>query len=322
MNKSRSPENDPPEVQTLLGAGGVIGNELMRELATRVDRVRLVRRHPAPPGPRMEARAADLLDARQVAEVVEGSTVAYLVAGLPYRAAVWETQWPVILDNVIEACKRHGVRLVFLDNLYLYGCVDGPIREDTPPNPCSRKGEVRAKLVERLTAEMRAGTLRAVIARGADFFGPGAVNSALHPLVFEMLRDGKKAGWLGRDDVPHSLLFTSDAGRALADLGNTPEAFGQTWLLPCDPNPPTGREFIRRAAEAFGTRPSHRQLGRTLLRIAGLLHPLSRETIELLYQHNQPYVVDSGKFQRRFFAATPWPEGVRLTAQGMRLPRS
>ncbi len=320
MNNPPQSKNSPPEVQTILGAGGVIGNELMRELATRVDRVRLVRRHPSPPGPRMEALAADLLDAGQVAQAVEGSTVAYLVAGLPYRAAAWESQWPVVLDNAIEACKRHGVRLVFLDNLYLHGSVEGPIREDTPPNPCSRKGEVRAKLNERLTSEMSAGTLQALIARGADFFGPGAVNSYLHPLVFEMLRDGKKAGWLGRDDVPHSFLFTPDAGRALAVLGNDPEAYGETWLLPCDPHPPNGREFIACAAETFGTRASHRQLGRKLLRIAGLLHPQSRETIELLYQHTEPYVVDSGKFQRRFFAATPWQEGVRLTARGMRMP--
>ena len=318
MNESSANLYNQPEVQTILGAGGVIGNELMRELSTRVDRVRLVCRRPSPPGPRIEARAVDLLDARQVAEAVEGSTVAYLVAGLPYLAAAWEAQWPVVLDNAIEACKRHGVRLVFLDNLYLYGSIDGAITENTPLNPCSRKGEVRAKLAEKLESEMATGELEAVIARGADFFGPGAVNGYLHPLVFEMLSDGKKAGWLGRDDVAHSFLFTPDAGRALAELGNTPEAFGQTWLLPCDPNPPTGREFIRVAAEAFGVRrPSHRCLGRTLLRIAGILHPQSRETIEMLYQHTEPYVVDSGKFDRKFFAATPWPEGVRATARGI-----
>ena len=319
MNKMEGKEADLPEVQCILGAGGVIANELMRELASRVDRVRLVRRHPTPPGPRMEARAADLLDPRQMADAVQGTTVAYLVAGLPYLADVWEAQWPVLLDNAVEACKRHQVRLVFLDNLYQYGQVEGPIQEDTPPNPCSRKGAVRARLAERLEAEIGAGTVQALIARGADFYGPGAAKSLVHPMVFEMLRDGKRAAWMGCDDVPHSLLFTPDAGRALAVLGNSPEAYGQVWLLPCDPNAPTGRDFVRHVAEALGTRPVHRTLGAGLLRFAGLFHPTLRESLELLYQHTRPYVVDSRKFNRRFFEPTPWPEGVRLTARGMML---
>jgi len=310
-----------PEVQTILGAGGVIANELMRELVARVECVRLVRRHPTPPGPRMESRAADLLDAGQVADAVKGSTVAYLVAGLPYRADVWEAQWPVLLDNVIDACKRHRVRLVFLDNLYLYGQQEAPITEDTAPNPCSRKGAVRARLAERLEAEMRAGNLQALIARGADFYGPGAGKSFVHPMVFELLCDGKKAAWMGRDDVPHSLLFTPDAGRALAILGNTPDAYGQAWLLPCDAPAPTGRAFITRVAAQFHSRPGYRVLGPRVLRLAGFFHPAVRESIELLYQNTRPYVVDSRKFAERFFPATPWPEGIRITAEGMIYPR-
>ncbi len=311
-----------PEVQTILGAGGVIANELMRELVSRVECVRLVRRHPTPPGPRMEARAADLLDARQVADAVKGSTVAYLVAGLPYRADCWETQWPVLLDNVIEACKHHQVRLVFLDNLYLYGRQESPITEDTAPNPCSRKGAVRARLAERLENEMHAGNLQALIARAADFYGPGATKSFVHPMVFELLCDGKKAAWMGRDDVPHSLLFTPDAGRALAILGNTPDAYGQVWLLPCDADAPTGHAFITRVAETFRTRPGYRVLGPRMLRFAGFFHPAVRESIELLYQNTSPYIVDSSKFARRFFPATTWPEGVRITANGMIFPRT
>lgn len=315
--------NAEPEcagIQTILGAGGVIANELMRELVLRADRVRLVRRHPTPPGPRMEARSADLLDARQVNDAVSGSSVVYLVAGLACRAAVWEAQWPVILRNVIDACKRQGARLVFLDDLTIYGRVEGLISEDTPVNPVSRKGEVRAKLGDMLHREIRAGSLQGLIARGADFYGPGAVNSFLYPMVFELLRDGKHAVWMGNVDMPHSLLFTPDAGRALAALGNGIEAYGQDWLLPVDPIAPTGRELVQAVAQEFDARPGCRILRPWMLRAAGCFHAVPRERLEQLYEHLEPYTVDSRKFRQRFFSATPWREGVRRTVRCMKPP--
>ena len=256
------------EVHTILGAGGVIGRELMRELAGYTSHVRLVQRRPAFPPAGMEARAADLLKGDQVSEAVQGSTVAYLVAGLAYRTAVWQAQWPVIMGNVIEACKQHAVRLVFFDNVYLYGHVDGPMTEKTPVNPCSAKGEVRAHIAGMLMNEVHAGTLSGVIARAADFYGPDATNTFVHPMVFELLRDGKKAAWLCNGDMPHSMIFTPDAARATARLGTTEDAFGQVWHLPVAPDPPTGKQFIEMVAGAFQTRPRYRILGTGLLRLA------------------------------------------------------
>ena len=106
-------------LHTSLGAGGVIGRELMRELAAFTDRIRLVRRRPQPPSAvGIEACAADLRNPGQVADAVRGSAVAYLVAGLPYRTAEWQAEWPLIMGNVIAACRQHSVRLVFFDNVY------------------------------------------------------------------------------------------------------------------------------------------------------------------------------------------------------------
>ncbi len=305
------------ELQTLLGAGGVIGNELMHELPGYTARIRLVRRHPSPPGPGMEACAADLLDARQTADALRGSQVAYLVAGLPYRSSVWEAEWPVIMRNVIDACKTHGVRLVFLDNVYMYGQVDGPMTEQTPINPCSRKGAVRARIAQMLLEEIRAGRLEGLIARAADFYGPGACHTFVHPMVFEQLRDGEKAAWLGNDQVPHAMTYTPDAGRAMALLGNTPDAYGRLWHLPTHPDALTGREFIAQVAAAFRTAPRYRVLGPWMLKIAGRFSPTVRESQELLYQNTYPYRFDSSAFTQRFFPPTPYADGIRATARGM-----
>ncbi len=304
-------------VQTILGAGGAIGNELMRALAGHTARVRLVRRQPTSPGAHAEVRTADLLDAGQVAEVLEGSDVAYLVAGVTYRAAAWEAEWPAIMRNVIGACEQQGVRLVFLDNVYLYGAVEGAMTEHTPVNPCSRKGEVRARTAHMLMEAVDAGRLQGLIARSASFYGPGATNTFVHPMVFERLRDRERAVWLCNDEAPHSMVYAPDAARALALLGNTSQAYGQVWHLPSHPDAPTGRQFIEMVAEAFGVSPRYRVLGSRALRLAGWFNGDARESLEMLYQYAKPYRFDSGKFVRRFFPPTPYQDAIGETAQCM-----
>lgn len=298
--------------QTILGAGGVIGEELRHELASFAREIRRVRRHP---GRDAEAHAADLLNAEHVADAVQGSDVAYLVAGLAYRTAVWQAEWPAIMRNVIAACRRHDVRLVFFDNVYLYGCVNGPMTENTPVNPCSRKGQVRAEIAGMLMHETQAGNLRGLIARAPDFYGPGATNTFVHPMVFEKLRNGRKAAWLCHDEIVHSMIYTPDAGRATALLGNTEDAYGQVWHLPTHPDAPTGREFIQMVAEELQAKPDYRVLGTRMLKLAGMFNANVRESIELLYQNQRPYLFDSSKFNRRFFSPTPYREGIRETAR-------
>jgi nucleoside-diphosphate-sugar epimerase len=297
-------------MQTILGAGGVIGTGVARELAGSGRAIRLVGRQPRAVNARDELVSADLTQPEQVERAVSGSRVAYLVAGLPFTTRVWQVQWPRVMANVVEACVRHGTRLVFFDNVYLYGKVDGVMTESTPVNPASRKGEVRARIAEMLMKEVKRGSLTALIARSADFYGPGATNTFVHPMVFEKLRRGQKAAWLADDGVAHSMTYTPDAAKAVALLGNTPEAFGEVWHLPTCGEPPTGAEFIKWVAEAFGVAPEYQVLKPWMLRVVGLFNPTVRETLEMLYQNQLPYVFDSSKFNARFFPPTSYREGI------------
>jgi len=315
MNNPDSSSARKTSMQTILGAGGVIGLELMRELSSYTEHIRLVRRNPTPPGPGMEAVAADLLDARQVANAVRGSDVAYLLAGLPCRTSVWQTEWPRIMRNVIDACRRFNARLVFFDNAYLYGRVSGLMHEETPVNPCSKKGEVRALIADMLMREFRKGNISGLIARSSEFYGPGATNSFVHPLVFELLRDGKKAVWLANDQVPHSMTYTPDIGRALAMLGNSSFACGQVWHMPTSATPPTGSQFIEQVASAFRVKARHRVISRRILNLAGLFNSAAREWTEMLYQYEEPYLFDSSKFDAQFSKATPYADGILDTAR-------
>ena len=301
-------------MQTILGANGVIGRELSRALSAGGGRLRQVSRNPQPVNSGDETFAADLLDAAATERAVAGSQVAYLVAGLKYAAAVWQDQWPRVMHNVIDACKRHQTRLVFFDNVYAYGRVAGAMTEETPFNPCSRKGEVRATIATMLLDEMRVGGLPAMIVRSADFYGPGAVQSLPHATVFERVRAGKTPQWIGKPKAVHTFTFTPDAGRAVAVLGQSESAYGQTWHLPTSTEPLTGEEFVRLACEIAG-RPYRLQVApRWLLRLLGVFNPVLRENDEMMYQFENDYRFDGGKIERAFgLAATSYRQGIAVS---------
>jgi nucleoside-diphosphate-sugar epimerase len=306
-------------VHAILGAGGAVGAELVTLLVAAGRPVRLVGRNPRPLAG-AQIFAADLADRARCIEAVAGAKVAYLLAGLKYDTTVWRELWPRIMANAIEACKRAGARLMFFDNVYMYGRVAGPMTEATPFNPCSAKGEVRAQIASTLLDEIRAGGLTAMLARSADFYGPGAQRTGIaNILVFERLAKGQAAFWMMNDAAPHSLTYTPDAARALALLAGTESAWNQTWHLPTAPNPPDGRALVALAAKALGVEPRHKVLGRAMAMVGGWFNADVRESREMLYQYELEYLFDSGKFTGAFgVQPTPYAEGVGLTAQAYR----
>ena len=285
---------------TILGAGGAIGNELFKELITRNEPVRLVSRSPKLVPGATETVAADLSNLDDTVKAVSGSRIAFLLAGLKYDLKVWRSLWPPIMRNAIEAAKRANARLVFFDNVYMYGRVDGVMTEETPFNPCSKKGEIRAEIATCLLKEIKAGSLTALIARSADFYGPSARTGIPNVLVFDKLTKGAKASWLANDTVKHSLTFTPDAARSLVLLAESESAWNQTWHVPTASDPLTGKQFIELVAREFGTQPKYRVLTRPILRVAGFFDTTVRELYEMLYQYEFDYVFDSTKFTKAF----------------------
>jgi nucleoside-diphosphate-sugar epimerase len=167
-----------------------------------------------------------------------------------------------------------------------------------------------------LLKEIKAGSLTALIARSADFYGPSARTGIPNVLVFDKLTKGAKASWLANDTVKHSLTFTPDAARSLVLLAESESAWNQTWHVPTASDPLTGKQFIERVAIEFGTQPKYRVLTRPILRVAGFFDTTVRELYEMLYQYEFDYVFDSTKFRKAFHhEPTPYAESVRRTAQ-------
>lgn len=301
-------------MQTILGGGGPIGLELARILPDYTERVRIVGRNPEKVIPENEVFVANLLDPEAVRDAVAGSDVAYLSVGLPYKASVWEAQWPKVMRNTIEACRASGSKLVFFDNIYMYDREHlSPMDENTPVRPTTRKGAVRAMIADMLMEAVQKDQVDALIARCADFYGPGRQkNSVLTQTVFERLASGKSAQWLLSVDHVHSFTYTPDASLATAMLGNTDDAYGQVWHLPTTEKPPTGREWIEMIAEELEAKPRVQVASNFMMSAVGLFSPTLREVKEMAYQYDRDYDFRSDKFNRRFdFTPTTYRQGIK-----------
>ena len=294
-------------MQTILGAGGAIGTELAKALTPYTQKIRLVSRTPRKVNPFDETFPADLANLRQVEKAVEGSKVVYLVAGVEYKTKVWEQKWPLIMHNVIRACKMHNARLVFFDNIYMYHRNHlHHMTEETPIHPTSKKGAVRAYIAQMLLEEMEEGELTALIARAADFIGPK--NSALVETVCNNLKKGSKAMWFADADKIHTFTYTADAAKATALLGNTPDSFNQVWHLPTDHSPLTGKDWVKLFADELNVEPKIQVLPVWAVGALGLFIPVLKELKEMLYQYDRDYLFDSSKFEERFSYKPVSPE--------------
>ena len=213
---------------------------------------------------------------------------------------------PTLTQSIADPAAAAGARLVYADNLYAYGPVDGPITEDLPAQATTNKGRIRALMAERLLAAHHSGTLQVAIGRSSDYYGPGGANRVVGDILFGAAVNGRRARWLGRLDVPHSLNYLPDVARALIILGARPEALGEVWHLPAA-EPVTGRGFVELIAAALGRPVKVTATSRPALRLAGVFDPRARETIELLYQWERPFVLHASRFQRALGPLGPTP---------------
>lgn len=301
-------------MQTILGSGGAIGIELAKALNEYSTDLRLVSRNPKKVNETDELFPADLLNPRDVREAVEGSSIVYVTVGFPYAYKTWKQSWPVFIKNVIDACMEFKSKLVFFDNIYMYDLnhLDG-MTEDTLIKPPSKKGVIRAEIAYMIMDKVKEGKLTALIARSADFYGPGIKNtSVLTETVFNPLSKGKKANWMSSVNFKHSYTYTPDAGKATALLGNSEKAYNQVWHLPTAENPLTGREWIDTIASEMGILPKYQVATKFIVNLLGLFNPIMREMPEMMYQYDREYVFDSSKFEKQFdFKPTPYDVGIK-----------
>ena len=291
---------------------GPLGLAVARELLDGGKTVRVVNRSGKADVPEaVEVERGDISDFASARRVCRGAESIYLCAKPPYKDMAEKFQ--PIMDGAIEAASETEAKLVYADSMYAYGPVSGPLTEDLPYAATGPKGRTRARLATQLMEAHEAGRVRATIGRASDFYGPGVVQSAVGERVFGFALAGKAASITGNPEALHTYTFVGDFAKGLVNLGEHDEAFGQIWHVP-SAETLTTRQFIELVFEVLGEPAKIQVVPRWLLSILGVVNPVVRELPEILYQTEQPFVVDHSKYERAFGShATPHRQAIAAT---------
>jgi nucleoside-diphosphate-sugar epimerase len=298
----------------VLGGAGAIGQAVIDVLLGQGRKVVAVERTKT--AKRVETMKADLLNQQACLKAISGATHVYVCIGVPYFNALWKTQWPIIIDHVIEACHQHNAKLIFLDNVYMYGPTPLPVpmNETTSQLPTTPKGLVRKEIANRILKADSENKIKAVIGRSADFYGPRAVNSSLYIQFIENVLKHKNPSFLGKKGVIHTYAYTDDVAQALVMLALEDSCYGKAWHLPVG-RPVTIDEIIGMINQVTHRKYEVAYVPNWLLGILQLFNPIIREAAQMLYMFNYPYVMDDRMFKTKFpnFKVTDYLEGLEKT---------
>lgn len=292
---------------------GQVGCALSARLATLGVSVRAVSRtRPTGLADEVDWRAADASDSQAANDAAEGAAVVYQCLNAPYTS--WPERFPPLQRGVLNAAQRQGALLVSLENVYGYGPTGSkPMTEDLPLAATTVKGRTRAAMTQELLSAAEAGRVRIAIGRASDFFGAGVTESTLGERVFANALAGKRADFLGNPDLPHTYSYVPDIAAGMATLGTDERAVGGVWHLP-GPETVTTRQILALIAEQIGHPVAVRSIPKLLLRALGLFNPMMRGLAEMAYEFEQPFVLDTSKYESTFGAAgTPLAAAITAT---------
>jgi len=294
---------------------GAIGRAVMEELVQRGESVRMVNRsgkmNEVPVG--VEVVASDLYDPAKVREVMRGAKVVYQAAQPEYSQ--WPEKFPALQKSILDGLTGSDAKLVLVENVYMYGKMNGKsLTEDMPYKAQTRKGRVRGEISSAAFDAHKQGRVRVTAARGGNFFGPWGTDSTMGARAFYPLLRGKPAQLIGRTDLPHTHTYVKDFGSALVLLGERQQAEGQAWHVPNDQPKMTQAELVRMFAEEANVEAKISSMGKFMMTIGGLFIPEAKETVEMMYEFEEPFVIDSSKFEKAFgMKATPMRAAIKET---------
>ena len=293
------------EMHTVLGANGPIGKAVIKELEIRQLQIRKVSRKPT-------WVQADLLRKEDAERAIDGSSHVYLCIGLPYNSKIWETQWPQIMQNVIDACEKAQAKLIFLDNIYMYASpLPIPFDEGTHQNPISKKGKARKQTADIMMKALKENKIKGLIGRSADFYGEGAVNSPFYISFLERMLQGKNPQTLVSAEIEHTYANVLDNGRALVEMALCDDCYDQVWHLPVGEQITTNG-MLALFNKKLGGNFKVSVMPKFLKMILPIFIPILKETKEMEYQFEQKYVMSDHKFRERFpnFKVSSYQDGV------------
>jgi nucleoside-diphosphate-sugar epimerase len=299
------------QIHIVLGGSGAIGSAVIKELKSKNLSVKAIERTKKVQG--VETINADLLDYEDFKNAAKEASHIYLCVGLPYNSKIWERDWPKIMKNAIQVCKENSAKLIFFDNIYMYGPapLDVPFTEDHNQAPTTKKGLARKKTTDLLLNSIDKKEIKGVIGRSADFYGPGAVNSSFYIVFLENMLKNKNPQWVGKKDIKHTYAYTEDNAKALVMLALDEAAYGQVWHLPVA-KPVTAAEVLDIFNKKLNKDFRISYVPRALLNFISLFIPVLNEAKEMMYQFDNEYIMSDQKFRTKFpeFKPNTYEDGI------------
>jgi len=286
-------------LQTIIGGNGTIGKEVAKHLHSMNIHVRIASRSPKKVNSSDQVFTMDVFNEQSVSEAIKGSSVVYLILGLTYKDRVWLDGFPKAVRAVINACKKEGAKLVYFDNVYMYGLVDGTMTEDLPSKPDSVKGTARMIAADLILEAIKNQELQAMICRSADFYGDYAYFDVIKQIAVA-LQKNKKAMLLFREDKKHSITYIPDAAKAVAFLAQQLDAYQQIWHLPTDSNALTGKQLVELVSEVINKEPRYKVISKGMIKFISFFNGQLRELIKLSYQWENDYLFSSEKLEKKY----------------------
>lgn len=102
-------------------------------------------------------------------------------------------------------------------------------------------------------------------------------------------------------------------------IGTDPRAIGRVWHLPNDPTTQTSRQMVQTAFRLAGTTGKIAGTPTWVFRLLGLRDRTIREVVEMAYEFETDFVVDSSAIATELGVhATPLDEAIALTLEAYR----
>jgi len=299
----------------IFGAGAL--GQSMINILPKTDEIVMVNRsgkvqHLLPQGVSMVA--LDTTNSKEVYQLCHDADVVYHCAVPPYHR--WASLFKPLTDGILKGVSQGHAKLIYADNLYMYGDTNGrEVHECSPSMATGKKGMICMKMADDMMHLHKDGTIKIAIARASNLYGPNVINSVLGEVCFRAVLKNKTVNLFGNIDLPHSYTYIMDFAKVMVTLGESEHALGHVWHVP---NAPviTTRDFMCLIEKELNKKVSIRATNRSVLSLLGLFNPLMREFKEMMYEFEKPYLVNHDKFQDHFnFKPTSFEQGVKETVE-------
>ena len=301
------------ELHVIFGTGP-LGRYTAEALLAKGLNVRLINRSGKMEASRKGAEIVkgDATNYSETKSLVQGATAIYQCAQPAYHR--WREEFPKLQDAILNLAIESKSKFIVAENLYMYGNTNGqPMVETTLHNPCSKKGKVRAEMTKALFEAHSSGKIRVASVRGSDFFGPWEpINGEM---IFKAAVQKKTLNMLGNLNQPHSFTYVKDFGKALAIAGTDDRALGRVWHVPSG-EPFTQNELAEMLSKELGYPLKTRATGKVMLSIIRLFNKGAKEVVEMLYEFNEPFIMNSEAMEKTFgLISTPMEQRIKETLE-------